>query len=227
MKRRLKIGKEGDRETCYSCFRPKTHCVCSLIAPFEAHTNILILQHPNERRKYYGTAKLVAKGITNARILTGIEFAPGAIQQAIGSHIPYLLFPSLEAKDCESVVLDKSATVVVIDGTWHEAKKIVFRNPFLKTFPALSFKHQLRSNYRIRKQPREGYLSTIESIGHLLQLNAEAHNLADASRSYDALFDGFSKMVEQQLTYEPPKSFDGLILNSSEAQPSSPLSRVE
>lgn len=70
----------GGRPTCYSCFRPKSHCVCGTVSPIEAHCNLLILQHPNEWRKY-STAKLVTKTIVNARTLRGVRL-PGIIEDA-------------------------------------------------------------------------------------------------------------------------------------------------
>ena len=193
----------GGRPTCYACLRPSSHCVCSLIAPFTAHCNILIIQHPNEWRKYYSTTKLVARALTNSRVIRGIEFEAETIDQALAGQNGYLLFPSKDAQDCEAVELDRNSTIVVIDGTWAEAGKIVFRNPSLKKLPCLSFRRPLISNYQIRKQPKEGYLSTIESVAHLLKLNAQATGSGIDSKPYDTLLSGFSQMVERQLNYFP------------------------
>ena len=171
--------------------------------PLEAHCNILILQHPNEYRKYYSTAKLVLKGITNARLLRGIEFDAAVLRQTLAGQSPYLLFPTKDATDCEEIILNANHTIIAIDGTWDEARKIVHRNPALRDFPCLTFKRALRSNYRIRKQPQAHCLSTIESIAHLLKLNALACAGSAKSNSYDSLLVGFTKMVEQQLKSIP------------------------
>jgi DTW domain-containing protein YfiP len=194
---------KGGRPTCYSCLRPESHCLCSSISPFEAHCNILILQHPNEWRKYYSTAKLVAKCLTNARLLRAVSFEPGVIERALSGQQPYLLFPTKTAQDCEEVVLPPNTTVIAIDGTWDEARKVLRRNPVLQGIPCLSFKPGLRSNYRIRKQPKENCLSTLESVGHFLKLSARANGLGDHVARYDRLFDAFERMVAQQLSYFP------------------------
>ena len=196
------------RFTCYSCMRPQTHCVCNLITPFVAHCNILILQHPHERKKYYSTAKLVTKAITNSRLLRGLEFLPGEIESTLSGQRSYLLFPSATAADCKAVYLDSESTVIVIDGTWSEAGKILNRNPFLRSLPCLTFRQELKSNYRIRKQPKDNYLSTIESIAHLLRLNAERPESTNNRSNlnyllYDRLFEGFDQMVLKQLQYFP------------------------
>jgi len=175
--------------------------VCALVEPFTAHNNILLLQHPHERKKYYSTSKIVTRAITNLRLLRGVEFEAGQIERALAGQRPYLLFPSRTATDCTAVQLDASSTVIVVDGTWEDAGKIVFRNPQLKDFPCLTFSAPLRSNYRIRKQPRPHYLSTLESIAYLLRINAAAKG--NPTIHYDRLLEGFDRMVEQQLQYFP------------------------
>lgn len=190
------------RPTCYKCLRPSTHCVCNLVEPFQAHCNLLIIQHPHERRKYHSTTKLVLKAVQNSTRLRGVEFEARTIQNLIGKTTPYLLYPCKDAVDCTEVSLGKTDTVIVVDGTWDEAQKIVYRNPLLRTFPSLSFSQALRSNYRIRKQPRANYLSTLESVAYLLKFNALAQGNVASSAKYETLLDGFNAMVEQQLRYK-------------------------
>lgn len=193
----------GGRPTCLKCFRPCSHCLCGLLAPFEAHCNILILQHPAERRKYYSTAKLVTDLIVNSKRIRGIEFSEEQIAHQFHSRKTYLLYPSADAVDCVDLPLSSNDTVIVVDGTWVEARKILKKSPHLKLFQHLTFQAPLVSNYQIRKQPKVNYLSTIESIGHLLKLNAVANRLDGKLLDYQKLFDVFSKMVDQQLVNFP------------------------
>ena len=200
------VNKEphpGGRPTCLKCFRPCSHCLCDVLTPFEAHCNVLILQHPAERRKYYSTAKLVTNLICNSKRIRGLEFSAEEISRQFKSNKTYLMYPSAEAVDCVDIPLNSNDTVIVVDGTWIEARKILYKSPHLKSFQHLTFKAPLVSNYQIRKQPKENYLSTIESIGHLLKLNAEANGLRHKLEEYQKLFDIFNKMVEQQLINFP------------------------
>ena len=186
------------RPVCYECMRPTGHCVCNLIEPFAAHCQIVILQHFHERKKYYGTAKLVTKGLTNCRIVRGIIFT---LEQLALDADTYLLFPGKSAADCRSVILSAQTKVIVIDGTWDEAAKIIFNNPILKALPLLSFSTPLKSRYRIRKQPQPHFLSTIESIAHMLRINAPVSG-ADPG-IYQRLLGGFDQMIEKQLSFVP------------------------
>jgi hypothetical protein len=56
-----------------------------------------------------------------------------------------------------------------------------------------------QSNYRIRKQPRLGYLSTIESVAYLLMLNARSSGAEDRVPHYKSLMHWFDYMVDQQI----------------------------
>jgi len=191
------------RPTCLSCFRPFSHCLCESITPTTAHTNILILQHPHERRKYYSTSRLVTRAIANSRLERGILFDEASLRARHPDQQLYLLYPSSEAVDCASLPLDRRSTVIVIDGTWVEARKVMHRNPFLRTLPALTFQAPIRSNYRIRKQPEEHCLSTLESIAWLLTLSART----EAEREVPAaLLRAFDQMVSQQLKAWPRRA---------------------
>lgn len=189
------------RETCYACYRPRPHCVCGYLQPFEAHTNLLLLQHPNEWRKYYSTAKLVKDSISNSRLWRGVTFSPETLQGAIDSHETFLLYPGNDAVDCEEVALSTRSRIIVIDGTWDEAQKIVYRNPILHSVQRISFRKPLNSTYRIRRPPKGGYLSTVESIAHLLILNAVISGCAHKIPTYQGLFEVFNEMVNRQLKH--------------------------
>lgn len=191
------------RPTCFACYRPQSHCVCDLAQPFRAHCNILILQHPHERRKYHSTTKLLTRAVVNSTLLRGIEFDSDALTRMLANQRAFLLYPGAAARDCGDVRLDERSTVIAIDGTWVEARKIVFRNPFLRALPRLTFRTPIRSEYRIRKQPKLGCLSTLESVGHLLKQSAAASGCEQAVAAYDSLFTGFSRMIDRQLQHWP------------------------
>jgi len=165
--------------------------------------NFLILQHPNERKKNCATGKLVIRSIRNAKLIRGVMFDPIELGNILNGQTPYLLYPGDDALDCESVSLDRSSTVVVIDGTWHEARKMFLRNPILRTFQKLSFCSPPVSTYRFERQPKQHCLSTLESIALLLQRNAAARNLPSNANESEGLFRVFNQMVERQLAYSP------------------------
>ena len=53
---------------------------------------------------------------------------------------------------------------MVVDGTWSQAKKVVRENPLLSSLPRYAFQPPAPSEYRIRREPQENYVSTIEAL---------------------------------------------------------------
>jgi hypothetical protein len=86
-------------------------------------------------------------------------------------------------------------TLVVLDGTWWQSKKLLKSNPALAKLPRYAFAPAEPSRYRIRREPDKDYVSTIEAIAHAL-----AHLEGDAS-GVQALLKPFDAMVEHQLRF--------------------------
>lgn len=195
----------GGRPTCLKCFRPVTHCCCCLAPAFKAHCDILVLQHPNEWRKYYGTLKVLKSIVTNCQVLRGIDFELSVFNQLLAGRRPFILFPGAQSSKCEDVELGSNNVLVAIDGTWDEAKKILFRNQFLQAIPKLSFARQIISNYKIRKQPKDGCLSTIESVAHALLAIKGVQLNQGLMQNYQSLLEAFDRFVALQVQHWPKR----------------------
>jgi len=182
--------------------RPRAHCTCNLLAPFRLHCNLLILQHPKERRKYYGTAKIIEKSVRNARVEVGQEFSADILSPALGSGAAYLLFPGSGATQCSETNLERDSTLIVLDGTWSQANNMLRRSELLRTVPQISFSNEYISRYRIRGQPKAKCLSTIEAVAYyLIESSLHLTQLERSSRIRSAysLLEAFKVMVERQL----------------------------
>ncbi|MEA3289204.1 MAG: DTW domain-containing protein, partial [Campylobacterota bacterium] len=43
--------QNNNRDFCYSCYRPKSSCMCEYTKPIATNTKFIILMHPKEFRK--------------------------------------------------------------------------------------------------------------------------------------------------------------------------------
>lgn len=83
--------------------------------------------------------------------------------------------------------------LIVLDGTWRKAKRMYAENPWLQLLPHLRLDLEKVSLYaEVRRQPRAGYLSTIESIVYALKAVGKNVN------GLDNLLDVFASMVGDQ-----------------------------
>ncbi|MBW4055233.1 MAG: DTW domain-containing protein [Proteobacteria bacterium] len=68
---------------------------------------------------------------------------------------------------------------IIIDGTWHEARKIHQRSPYLQKIRRVGLKTGEKSAYNLRKNQKESGLCTAECVIEVLRLSGHA---ADAER---------------------------------------------
>lgn len=105
-----------------------------------------------------------------------------------------VLFPSAEAVDVEALTTPPT-TLVVVDGTWSNARKVVEKCPLLSRLPRLRFTPSTPGNYRIRKEPTDAHYSTIEAAAYVLE------RLERAPGRFTPILSAFDAMVERQLAF--------------------------
>ena len=82
---------------------------------------------------------------------------------------PHLVFPSSDAIDAADLEGHSApGSLVLLDGTWPQARALLREVPELAALPKLKFTPTSPSNYRIRRPPRAEYVSTLESIVEVL-----------------------------------------------------------
>ncbi|WP_043310602.1 tRNA-uridine aminocarboxypropyltransferase [Pseudomonas sp. ML96] len=177
------------RARCERCTRPQTHCLCHLIPRLESRTRVLILQHPDEVGHALNTARLAALGLANAELIVGENFADLRLDPAYRA---CLLFPGEAAQSLPLTAESdgRPLLLVVPDGTWRKARKLLHLNPQLAALPRVCLPEGLQSRYRLRKAPGEGALATIEAIAYALQLQEPETRFDDLLRPFDALIEG-------------------------------------
>lgn len=183
------------RPRCSRCKRPASHCLCALIPDLPSCTEVLVLQHPDEVDHALNTAHLAVLGLRNATLWVGEVFAalPGWLAQP--GYRTCLLFPGEQARSVTELGSDgdgRPVRLVVPDGTWRKARKLLYLNPALADLPRVTLADLPASRYRLRKAPMEGSLSTLEAI-------VAALNLLEAPADYAALLKPFDALIEGQI----------------------------
>lgn len=80
--------------------------------------------------------------------------------------------------------------LVLLDGTWRKARKLLYLNPVLQRLPKVALPAGLLSRYRLRKAPRPGALSTLEAGVEALQLIEPQTDFSPLLRPFEALIEG-------------------------------------
>ena len=192
------------RPQCPRCQRPSSHCLCSLIPSLDSSTQVLILQHPSETAHALNTARLAALGLRNAQLRGG-----EVVKLPVDERDNCLLFPGVDATPLESWASgERPLRLIVPDGTWRKARRLLHLNPELAALPRVSLPAGLVSRYRLRKAPVPGALSTIEAI-------VTALNMLEGGGRFDQLLRPFEALIEAQIaamgveTYQRNHGHDG------------------
>jgi DTW domain-containing protein YfiP len=156
----------------------------------------VLLQHPREADVAIGTARMASLALENSELHVGVSFRRSPeLQRALSdpTRPPALLWPGPGAIDVASHPPKGPVTLIVVDGTWWQAKKLVRKNPELASLPRYAFTPPWPSEYRIRKEPHESYVSTIEALAHVLGV------LEDDPPRFRALLAPFRAMIDAQI----------------------------
>lgn len=178
------------RLQCARCLRPQTCCLCALIPTLASRTRVLILQHPDEVKHALNTARFASLGLVNAELLVGEQFPELTRLLNDPAYTSCLLFPSEQAQPLTpSLAQSKPLQLVVPDGTWRKARKLLYLNPELEHLPKVTLASVAPSRYRLRKAPSSDSLSTLEAITQSLAV-LEQGDFSALLRPFEALIEG-------------------------------------
>ena len=176
---------------CPRCLKPLPLCICDSITPIENKIGLLILQHPQEQDRALGTARLTALHFRNAVLKIGLSWP--SLSKALGRQVDdpsrwaVLYLGSAKVAELETdrdvVAIDRKGEieenqrailndiegVVLLDGTWSQAKALWWRNAWMLKCQRVILGPAHPSRYgKLRREPRRDGLSTIEAAAMLL-----------------------------------------------------------
>jgi DTW domain-containing protein YfiP len=178
--------------------------------PIDNRIFVLILQHPQERREALSTAPLVCANLRRAKLAVGLSW-PG-LARALGAaaeparwavlHLGPARPPSGERRELALLnrrgepIADPGAVlrglrgIVLLDGTWSQAKTLWWRNPWLLKLHRVVLNPPLPARLgKLRREPRRDALSTIEAAALALR------HLEPEPRAAEALLAALDEMI--------------------------------
>jgi len=208
------LAERQPRERCPDCRNAMRACYCEGIRHFESNPRFVILINRHEARRTIATARMAHLCLTNSLLFTGLDFTHHEELNAViadpRNHC-VVLYPRWDAVDLSAMSAperkalipdDKELVVIVLDGTWAQAKRMRRFSENLADLPHVRFTPATPSAFGVRRQPKRDCYSTIEAIHQTIDLMG-----APPSRHHDGLLNVFHSMVEQQ------KKFCGAVRN--------------
>ena len=142
--------------------------------------------------------------LENCELHVGIDFTNHKrVNELLNdtSYESYVLYPDVNSikLNTQKLPSEKKALVFIIDSTWPCSKKMLRLSTNLQNLKKISFEHDKSSQFKIKTQPNQYCLSTIESTLCVLeQLNN--HNIENiSSKSLENFLTCFEEMVKYQV----------------------------
>lgn len=128
-----------------------------------------LLTHFKELEKRSNTGRLVVDVLGGAagQIRWDRMNPPAGLLEEINAGGVALIYPG--ASDEKGDDLTGVRHVIIIDGTWHEARKIFQRSPYLRDIRRVCLKTSEKSMYNLRKNQKESCLCTAECVINILR----------------------------------------------------------
>ena len=215
-------------EDCARCGKPAVLCVCDGITPIDNRIELLILQHPQEQDRALGTARMTALHFTRATLKVGLSWP--SLNKILGRTVDpqawailYLGSSKLadletdrdiavldrkgELEEGQSAILKSIEGVIVLDGTWSQAKALWWRNGWMLKCRRVILNPARPSRYgKLRREPRRDGLSTLEAAGMLLaRLEKREAIETTLGASFDRLLARYREAQASGLAEAQPK----------------------
>lgn len=200
---------------CENCGKIEALCVCEALTPLSSRLHVLILQHPQEPDQDLGTAKISHLCLPNSTLKVGLSWPN--LNKALGRETTSSRWavlhlgsgvkgdkgdattPGIHFVDKQGALVSPQPGrndlegIVVLDGTWSQAKTLWWRNAWMLKLKRAVLVPSRPSLYQeLRKEPRRECLSTLESVAESLEALGESPQIGETLRAV------FSKLLEKR-----------------------------
>lgn len=178
---------------CNDCQLGKDHCICRQLKSEHSHCDIILIMHRNELLKPSNSGRLIADTLpenTHAYIWSRTETEPELLALlAQPERQALLVFPPKDGDTQQSLSSseirenlekewhDKKITLIMLDGTWKQARKMHAKSDYLKNIPILLLCEQdiadCAGKYAMRQAHAPSLSSTCEAAAIALSAIGE------------------------------------------------------
>ena len=159
------------RERCGVCASSRTLCLCDVVPRIELKTRIALIIHHRELSRNSNTGLLALKALVNSAVrIRGEGREALDLQELLDSEYrTFLFFPCADAVELDRALVseeNRPVQLIVPDGTWRQAKKILSRHPELKELPRVKISTPRSPTFQLRAQSRPERMATLQAIAH-------------------------------------------------------------
>ncbi len=148
---------------CHRCMLQHEICVCGVLPRVETRTEIVLIRHVTEVLLTSNTGRFAALSLPNSRML-GYGGGEAFDASQLGGEGTALLYCSGPQRELTFV----PTRLVVLDGSFRQARRMYKRVPELRDLPELTLPAPRVTPTRLRRPTQPDGMSTIEAIAAAL-----------------------------------------------------------
>jgi DTW domain-containing protein YfiP len=183
------VVRRTSRLRCVICGLIDVRCICSGLDRCRLPWRLVIVQHGKEGAKPTNTARLLAAVVLHSRLLPfATRTTPWSRERLGAADEPrFLLHPGEDATPLDRARVSELARIggalVIVDGSWRQSGRMVRRGDGLRELPRFALPAGPPSRWTVRRAPRAGFVSTLESVVRLAALldDPEPHRVLEAT----------------------------------------------
>ena len=154
---------------CRRCWLKESLCLCAELPRVELPFEVRLLRHVREGEKSTNTGRLAALALARCALVE-LDPSVGLSAEQVGPlDDAWLLFPEEPGSSARRPAAPVR-TLVVLDGTWRQARRMFHRLPALHALPRLALPTKPEAVLRLRDSSTEGGRSTLEALADALAL---------------------------------------------------------
>lgn len=181
---------------CERCQLKESHCVCSFLAASHSPAEFVLIMHRDELFKPTNTGRLIADCFPaqcHAFCWDRLTPHPALLKLlADPARQCLIIFPGDEGGErpvvSKPVADSRLLTLILLDGTWKQGRRMYNLSPWLQAVPALKLNPAARARYSTRVAAHDNYLSTAESAALALEVAGHCQQ-GELLINYFAVFD--------------------------------------
>ncbi|MDZ7924662.1 MAG: DTW domain-containing protein [Marinagarivorans sp.] len=221
--RRPFLARGSAIKRCGHCMIAKTHCICQWLKPFSGGhlssdtmaVDLVLLMHSDEILKPTNTGRLAADAFPNncwvfewSRLEPSkelIALLEDPARQCVVVYPSTLMRPEYELV-APIEVPAKRLTIILLDGTWRQAARMINHSQWLAHVPSLVLDItaiEKGSNYAMRKATQATRLSTAEAAAIALDQVGQkkaSHHLLQLFTIFNAHYHATRACIKPELT---------------------------
>ncbi len=165
-------ARGGKTQRCGICQVAKAFCICHVKPQAGDSLSALLLLSENEVLKPSNTGRLIADVLSDTHVYQWSRTEPSfELIELLNNpdYFPVILFPEQYVDDTSRLASSplriepgKKVLLILLDGSWREARRMFRRSPYLERFPVFSIQPEKLSEYVMRKSLNPNHLSTAE-----------------------------------------------------------------